>query len=813
MARMKSCLHCNTVFSPRHAEQQFCCNGCEYVHHIIQDQGLEQFYKLKQGLATMPVQSRPFEEHDWPWLPEQIAKAEAHSQQHSQGEAHLDVSLDGISCVGCVWLIETLFAKHPGAIRAAAHPAQGLLHLEWVPGRCDIAPFFKEIAKFGYVAVPRDAAKGTSEQQKIIIRVGLCGAFMLNAMAFSLPVYLDMPADFAYAEIFRLIAFLSATFAMLVGGTWFIKKAWSALRIGVIHIDLPIALGLLLAYIGSIIGLLCKVEGLMYFDFVATFVFLMLVGRALQSSAVEKNRHRLVRQQPVAKDYESADTTSAARIPLETITDGALYYQQPGQASPVASVIQSQNASFSLEWINGEAAPVAFPPGSRLPAGAILLSRIPVALRASEAWTDSLLARLTAPQQLLRGHAFLDKLLRRWLMVIFAIGIAGFFWHYAHQNWVTGLQVMISVFVVSCPCALGVAIPLADELAASKLGKLGVFLRNNTFWSRIRRVKHIIFDKTGTLTIERPILMAENRVAILADNAALALARLTQGSLHPISRSLLEHLGHRGQKLLETAVAVEVIEHPGLGVEFHDQNHHWSLGRAGWQGSADESPEQDGLTELRCDNQLVTRFPFADSLRPAATQVLPRLAASHLQLHILSGDQPEKVHEVAKLLSIPLPQARGGLLPEQKADAVRAIDQQNTLYLGDGANDSLAFDAAYVTGTPVTDRSLLESKSDFYTLGSGLSFLPSLFSIANQRAKAVRHAFLFAVLYNLTVVVLSLIGVMNPLLAAIVMPISSVISLVLVALALRQPRIAKTQKINASNALFSQPQTILSQKY
>jgi Cu2+-exporting ATPase len=311
--------------------------------------------------------------------------------------------------------------------------------------------------------------------------------------------------------------------------------------------------------------------------------------------------------------------------------------------------------------------------------------------------------------------------------------------------------------------------------------------------------------------------MAENRVTSLPDAAALALAHLTQGSLHPISRSLLEHLGHRGQKLLETAPTVEIIEHPGLGVEFHDHNHHWSLGRAGWHGPADERPEQDGLTEFRYNKQLITRFPFADSLRPAATQVLPQLAQSHLQLHILSGDQPEKVHEVAKLLNIPLSQARGGLLPEQKADAVRAIDQQNTLYLGDGANDSLAFDAAYVTGTPVTDRSLLESKSDFYTLGSGLAFLPSLFSIAHQRAKAVRHAFFFAILYNLTVVILALIGLMKPLLAAIVMPISSIISLALIALALRPDRKSPTMPSPATQAnrqaLFPQPHTILSQKY
>lgn len=775
---MKSCRHCNTAFSPRKAEEEFCCHGCEYVYRLINDSGLDQFYDLKQGLATTPVKSRPFEEHDFAWLAPLMEQAEAQGRD----EASLDLALDGISCVGCVWMIETIFSRYPGSVRAAAHPTQGMLHVEWSPGRCDLEAFLREITQFGYIAAPREQKNGHGEPQKLLGRMGLCGAFALNAMAFTLPTYLGMPRDFMFADLFRLITFLSATFAMLIGGSWFMKKAWRALQMGTVHIDLPIALGLIAAYIGSIIGWMKDAEGLLYFDFVAMFVFLMLVGRALQTSAVERNRQRLVRQQPVPASFACANGEER-NISLHELRANDAFFLRPGQANPVAAVVTSRQAAFSLEWINGEAEPVSFAMGSRLPAGAILLSREDVALKASEPWQDSLLARLTAPPTRERGHAFLDRLLRYWLAVILVIGIAGFVWHAIHAQWIHGLQVMISVFVVSCPCALGVAIPLADDLAATQLQRWGVFLRSTTFWSRILKVRNIIFDKTGTLTLERPLLENPEAVDQLDEQSARVLATLTHGSLHPVSRTLLETLGHRGQKLWQREQNSPISETPGMGLEYHDGTHAWSLGRPGWKTTA--LPGEDHGTEFRRDGELVARFVFRDALRPSARTVISGLQQRGMQLYICSGDHADKVRHMADLLDIAPGQAFGGLTPEEKATTVRGIDAHDTLYLGDGANDSLAFDSAYVTGTPVTDRSLLESKADFYTLGAGLSFLPQMFRLAKARAQGVRHAFVFALLYNISVITLSLGGHMNPLLAAILMPLSSLVSLAIVALSMK----------------------------
>jgi len=773
-----TCAHCGTGFAAGSAVERFCCRGCEYVAELISEQGFERFYDLKQGIAAAPVKSRPFEEHDFSWLEEKVVEAE--KEALGQGcEARMDLGLEGISCVGCVWLIERLFARHPGSIRAAANPSSGHLHLEWLPGRCDVEEFLRELCRFGYVAAPAGRGGGDVERRRLGARVGLCAAFALNTMAFSLPSYLGMPPDFEFAALFRMIAFLSATLSMLVGAGYFIDRAWRAVRAGSLHIDLPIALGLIAAYLGSVTGWALDAERLMYFDFVSVFVFLMLAGRYLQTAAVDRNRKRLLRRQPVPQDVlVDADTGEMAE--RNDIVPGMKFSLGAGHALPVSGVMAEGAADFSLEWIHGEAVPVRFEAGSRLPAGAILLSREPVWVRAEEAWEDSLLAKLTAPAAGERASPGLDRLLRIYLGVVLALGVLALALWGWHGNWLKGLQAMISVFVVSCPCALGVAIPFADNLAASAVERLGVFVRSGTLWSRLRRVRKVVFDKTGTLTLERPLLENPEAVSSLDDEATLALARLTSGSLHPVSRSLLETLGYRGQRLLEDHGGGEPHEVPGSGVWLDDRAHRWSLGKAGWMD--DSQKEGHGSqSELRKNGSTIATFHFRESLRPDVGKMLECIKRRGLVPHILSGDHPDKVALAASALNLPGERAHGGLSPEEKARRVRSLDTADTLYLGDGANDSLAFDAALVTGTPVVDRSLLESKADFYTLGAGMGFLPALLVMAEARARVVRAAFGFALIYNVTTVAFSMAGKMSPLLAAVLMPLSSIVSIMIVA--------------------------------
>jgi Cu2+-exporting ATPase len=781
---MSTCEHCGTPFSAGRGEERFCCKGCEFVWELIQDEGLERFYDLRRDTPVRPARSLPFEAHDFGWLETLVSRTEAAA---APGEAvQADFALEGISCVGCVWLVEKVFMRRSGALEAAAHPATGQLRLGWSAQECDLPGFARELASFGYALSAARPGAGRGEAGALGARLGMCGAFALNAMAFTLPSYLGMPADFAFARIFHLVTFLSATLGMVVGGSYFIRRAWQSARAGIVHIDLPIALGLILAFGGSIAGWALKVPGLLYFDFVAVFVFLMLAGRFLQLGAVEKNRHRLQRHRPVPETLTSPDR--AEPLALADLGPGIRFELAPGQSVPVAATLESSAAEFSLEWISGEADPLTFRAGRPLPAGAIHLGAEPVVLTAAETWDNSLLARLTTNERAAVRVPGLERLLRFYLLVVLVVGGAGFGWWLHNGSLAQALQVMISVFVVSCPCALGVALPLADELSGSLMERAGVFIRESLVWARLRRVRTLIFDKTGTLTLERPVLANPEVVAGLPVAAKRALACLTTQSLHPVSRSLLESLGRHGQQLLREEPTEEVHDVPGAGRHFREVGASWSLGRPGWSpGEGDSRGQVPGHdAELRGDGEVVARFCFHESLRPDAVAALEQLSQRGFRMIILSGDRPEKVAAAAKLLGIAEEDAHASLSPLDKQEWVRAIDKQNTLFLGDGANDSLAFNAAWTTGTPVVDRSLLESKADFYFLGQGLRFLPRMLALASKRQQVVRRAFGFALGYNLTVIGVALSGHMSPLLAAILMPLSSIISLAIVASGLRE---------------------------
>jgi len=771
---MTACIHCGTEFSPSHEGENFCCKGCEFVHALIGEQGLERFYDLQDGTVGQPVRDRPFRPVDLEWLGTLVREA-------GSGTGALTLRVRGISCVGCVWLIEKLFLRHDGAIRADVFPSSGKLQLEWQAGTLDPVAFAEELQRFGYTLEPWSDASGDDDERRTLVsRLGLCGAFALNSMVFTLPRYLGMEDDFAFARIFGLITLLSATFSILVGGSYFIKKAWSALRHRVLHIDLPIALGIVLAYAGSLLGWSLGAERLLYFDFVSIFTFLMLAGRYLHVSAAEKVRSQMRGQAPVPT---SVTLENGDPLPLEQLTPGTRFRLSGGTVLPVTAILEDELADFSLAWMTGEPDPVTLHAHRRVPAGALNLNRDPILVRADETWDASLVSSLSRQNESTGRNKRLEIILRYYLAAVIIVGLAGgIAWGLATADPVRAVQVSIAIFVVSCPCALGIAIPLADQRATAALQKLGVFIQNPGLWSRLRVIRKILLDKTGTLTLEHPQLDNPESLGSLDANARSALATLAAGSLHPLSRTLLETLGSQPDH------DAPLEELPALGVRFEDSSSRWSLGRPGWTGAGDDpdtTPREATETlacDLRRDGALVARFLFSEAPRPDAAAALRTLSERfHIASHVLSGDTPDRVREQAVQLGLDPATAHGGLSPTDKEFLVRQLDEHDSLYLGDGANDSLAFNAAHTTGTPVADRSILDRKADFFFTARGLGFLPHFFQMSRWRTRTVLQVFAFAIIYNLVAVGVCLAGLMSPLLAAILMPLSSLACLGLAA--------------------------------
>lgn len=763
------CTHCHTPFLPTEREPEFCCSGCRFVNQLLLGEGLGDFYKLQAGQAGRPVGERPFETPQNDWLEALVVKKESDdSNQHT-----LRLRISGVTCVGCVWLIEKLFLEKTGAIRATTFPATAEAEFTWLKGSNSLLELANDLPKYGYVLEdPASSEVRQSESRKLLPRLGLCAAFAMNTMAFSLPRYLGMEDDFAYARLFDLIALLSSTFALLLGGSYFFAKAFAAIRHRSIHIDLPIALGLALAYAGSIIGYLSGEAHLIYFDFVSTFTVLMLGGRYLHLAAAGRAQSQLQGQSAIANEIKLPDGTTKRTESIEA-ADRLLI--PPGQALPVAGRLRSDNCEFSLAWMTGEPEPRTIPKGGQIPAGAIPLSSQTIEIEAAEDYADSLVSRLTSEEARQTTPPSVEKVLKYYLITIIVIGLStGIGWLLAGTAPLVALQRMISVFIISCPCAIGVAIPLVDRRASASLARIGVFIQNPALWSKLSKVRNLIFDKTGTLTLENPELINSDRLNQLPPEACKTLTTLTSGSLHPLSRTLFQHLANLQTTGMQTSAKVEA----GLGMRVEIEGKQWTLGKPGWRGASDFTPLDSGnlSCELACDGELLETFNFRESLRPRAMQAIARLTKSH-HLHILSGDQSNRVKDLARSLGIPDRQAHGSLSPDEKEALVSSLG--SSLYLGDGMNDTLAFAAATVSGTPVADRSLLDRRSDFLFTCPGLSFLPSLFSLARWRRQTVTLILVFTILYNLLAVLACILGYMTPLGAAILMPASSILSLLI----------------------------------
>lgn len=777
------CRHCGApVPAGGIAPEGFCCAGCAYVHRLIHEQGLAAYYHIKDTV-TAPADSTVFHPRDFAWLAEAQAAAETAADRSEAAPANrrppeLQLSIQGISCAGCVWLIERLFQQEPGARDILINAQLGQARLRWLPGRFDAAAFARRLQAFNYLLGPAGEDTGEPESRALVRRIGLCTAFAMNVMLFTLPVYFGMEADFTYARLFGTISMVFGTLSMIVGGGYFLTRAVQGLRVGAIHIDVPIAIGVTGAYLGSLYGWFAGQEAFVYFDFVSAFVLLMLTGRWAQVTAVERNRRRLLARQPAPQRLRLLQPAGAARdLAPEQLTAGLAYAIRPGQTVPVESQLQTGPAEFSLASINGEAEPRIFQAGQLVPAGSIHVGLDEQHLVARQAWADSLLAELTRPRES-HGyrHRFLERIIQGYLIGIIGIAVlAGLGWWHATGDIQYTWSVVTAVLVVSCPCAIGLAFPLADEMATVALRRHGVFVREDDLWAKLARVRRIVFDKTGTLTLETPVLANPDAVEALDPAARSALYTLVRDNPHPVSQALLEKL-----LSVETppGLADPVHEIVGQGVTAGS----WSLGRAGWR---DAGPTGTA-TVLACDGLVRARFEFRDAVRPDASAEVTALAARGLGVHILSGDDPAKVAAFGRELGLPPGNCHGGLTPHEKAAWFDAPGRADTLMLGDGANDSLAFDRALARGTPVIHRGILERKADFFYLGRGIAGIRALFAIDDVRRRTHVVILIFSVVYNVLAVGLAVAGHMSPLVAAILMPINSLLTLALVTSGMRR---------------------------
>jgi Cu2+-exporting ATPase len=654
-------------------------------------------------------------------------------------------------------------------VRLVVNPGVGRMELAWRRGAFDAAAFVRRIEAFGYRLGPPLKAPAADG---LTWRLGVCAAITVNVMLFSVSFYFGLSPGGADAELYRLFTSLSlalATAAVVVGGWPFFRGAWRGLREGVLHLDLPIALGIALVFAASLLQGAASGSDL-YLDTLAAFITLMLLGRWMQRRVVEKNRSWLLEDAGLeGLVCRRVDGAAVRVVPAASVREGDTLLIAPGELVPVDAVLVRGEGRVSLEWISGESRPLAVAHGARIQAGGFNAGDSALELKALTRLDGSAL-----PKLLERGAAgptadvFWNRLARGWSARVLAVAAFGFvLWlpHGVHR----ALSVAAALLVVTCPCAIGLAIPLAYELVQARLKRLGFYARSDDLLDRLRHVRKVLFDKTGTLTMSRLELEAMPALTPAQRDAAYSLAC---GSAHPASACLARELLAAGASLDPRLQARELA---GAVVE----GGAWKLGRR---------PNAEAGTGLFHEGREVAAFRFREALRPYAGAQVGALAAAGYEVWLLSGDEPGRVAALARRLGLEPSRARAAQTPGDKAAAVVALDRRDTLFVGDGVNDAPAFAEAFCAGTPAVDRPVMPSRAGFFFVGEGLGALAAALALSKELHRVVRRIVAASLAYNVVAVAAALCGLVTPLRAAVFMPLSSLSLLLFALLSLRGRR-------------------------
>ena len=764
-AERTTCLHCRGPIPAGSNLEGFCCNGCSAVYALLHDQGLERWYDLAGG-ETMPV-AEPRGERSFAWLDPLLAR----SEEGTSPICSLELDVQGIHCAACVWLMDELFRRREGGAGILVNPALGKMRLTWKRGRFDPRAFLGEVERFGYLFGP-SRKKTDDASRSLLLRLGITAAIAMNVMLFSVAFYMGLDAGDDLFRLFTRLSIWLSTAVVAIGGWPFFKASWLSIKRGVLHLDLPIALGIVLVYATSLVQAR-GAEGLLYLDTLNTFVTLMLVGRWLQQRVLDHNRRYLLEEAGaegiLVRRREGGELVTVA---APSIRAGDHLMAAPGDLVPVDGQAL-QAGAFSTDWITGEAEVREVGVGEGVPAGSFNAGSRAVMILARQDYDESPLPALLrtttrADSDERPPHArFWDALARVYVVAVLAIAALGLgiWWPVDPKR---ALEVTAALLVVTCPCAIGIAIPLAQELAQAKLRRAGVYVRRQGFLDRLSRVRKLLFDKTGTLTLGRLHLLEPEVASSLEPDLRDAAFDMASRSNHPVSRCVAAALSRAGARFSPDAAVEEI---PGMGLELRRDGKVFRLGRGSWAGGGDAGR---AATVLSVDGTAAAIFRTAETVRTDARREIAALGAEGVEVWLLSGDASARVEELADRLGIAPARALGELSPEGKARIVESLDEHDTLYLGDGVNDSLAFEKASCAGTPAVDRPVLPGKSDFFLLGEGIAGLREALATSKRLRNVTVRLIAVALAYNVLAVSVSLAGWMTPLRAAITMPLSSI---------------------------------------
>ncbi len=724
-------------------EDVFCCGGCEAAAAIIREAGLEAYYRDREALPPRP---EPGSTREWDVLPVEVDE---------DGTAEVRLMVDGLRCASCVWVTENVLQRTPGVVEATVSYATGRARLRWDPGRVSLGELAGRIATLGYR--PRILGEEAAPDRDLLVRLGVSAFAALNIMMLSAALYAGWFTGMAprYVALFQWAVLLLATPVALWCAAPFFSGAAAGIRHGVLHMDLPIALGVGVLYVHGLVVTLTGGET--YLDSMAMLVTLLLAGRVLESRGRRRAAEAAVALAasvpPTARRRvgEAVET-----VPADALRSGDVVDVGAGEEMPADGVVQEGRGFVRLALLTGESEPVPVGPGDRVVAGSVLEDGA-VSVRVEAVGRETVLERMA---EQLRASA--DRGVRAsgtdriapWFTALTLAAAGGTFlvwWRLAGLE--EGILTSVAVLVVACPCALALSRPLAAAAGLGAAARRGLLFRSGDALLDLAEVDVAALDKTGTLT------GGELEVVEAEDEALRVAAGLERFSAHPVGRAVVRAAVARGIPL---PVAVEVEEIPGVGVSGVVDGRRWEL-RAGGPGEIVLSGEGGEGWVLR----------LGDRIRPDSRAAVEELERLGCRVVLLSGDRPEVARSIGRETGVR--EVVAPVDPEGKAAWIRERREEGrrVVFAGDGLNDGpglAAADVGVAMGTGAASSVLV---------ADGVISVPSVAPLAvgiraaRAARRAVRSNQLRSIGYNAVAVTAAALGYVNPLVAAVLMPLSS----------------------------------------
>jgi len=787
-----ACAHCGLDVPPglvvEGAAHQFCCAGCRTVWEVIYGHGLERFYRIQEssGATAQPARTtgRPYAELD------DAAFRDAWTHELEPGTRTAELYLEGVHCAACVWLVERLPRVAPGVIESRLDMRRSLVRLVWDEQATTLSRVARTLDSLGYPPHPaRDArtrAARLQEDRKFLVRIGVAAAAAGNVMLLAIALYggAYSGVEATHGAFFRWVSMLFGMVALAWPGSLFFRGAWAALRTHTAHLDLPIALGLGAGAVAGTVNTILG-RGEIYFDSLTILIFLLLVGRWVQH-----------RQQRWAADSlellfsltpRVARRLSGEQVPVQALRAGDLVEVRAGESFPADGELTQGVSTMDQSLLTGETRPVRVAPGTRVCAGAINVTR-PVQLRVEATGTETRAGRLMRlVEEYARRRAPIvrtaDRIAGWFVGVVVSLAVVTFI-AWLRVDVARAIDNATSLLIVTCPCALGLATPLAIAVAIGRAARAGILVKGGDALERLARPARIVLDKTGTLTES-----GGGTLEWEGDAEARELAVALEGqSSHAIALAFQRDSSaggpHRVAGAVQSATGIEgTVDGRAVAVGSASFAARRITETPPWARAARERFTSRGLSAVSVvvDSRLGAIAGVGNPIRADAAAAVAELRQRGWSPAVLSGDDPQVVATVARRVGIPLAACRGGVTAEDKVMAIEeAVQRGPVVMVGDGVNDAAALSAATVGIAVHGGAEASLAAADVYLSRPGLAPIVALVTGARNTLWTIRACLGVSLVYNAAAATLAMTGVIGPLIAAILMPLSS-LSVVLLA--------------------------------